>query len=378
MTLVKYLQQTKSFNSGQVSIKWSREILSVALYWLGQSGNGAGEHDASLQCGYSIGTLIAWTKWTVCGLLELNKEVMQFASEAERQSASAWVQRTTGVEEWGKGWLVVNGTHVPLAWKPGMMSQEHFSCKGFYSMNVTLVILPHSLCIVESVVGQPDEGEFIWVDGGYGHSAFTVRPFSHIAAEKSCDLHFFNHSLSQVRVQVKHAIAYLKKQFQCLNRYRGNMYRVKDHMMAARTIHACIVAHTFASQYDGPDMVAELLCPSFSKEVVHDVVETLSTNPSQSGDMQSQWQANQVQYEEESMISTQSMMQPALTQHHSSLAHDLQEQKFQLLFTSTGQQQEDTTACSRRHERTAEDYNAMLAWGRLSRQRCQLSTPLHP
>ncbi|SOV08617.1 uncharacterized protein UDID_17430 [Ustilago sp. UG-2017a] len=124
--LVKCLQQTKSFNSGQVSIKWSREILSVALYWLGQSGNGAGEHDASLQCGYSIGTLIAWTKRTVCGLLELNKEVMQFASEVERQSASAWVQRTTGVEEWGKGWLVVNGTHVSgvLRLKPRSVSAD--------------------------------------------------------------------------------------------------------------------------------------------------------------------------------------------------------------------------------------------------------------
>ncbi|SOV08619.1 uncharacterized protein UDID_17432 [Ustilago sp. UG-2017a] len=120
------------------------------------------------------------------------------------------------------------------------------------------------------------------------------------------------------------------------------------------------------------------MTPSFSEGVVHDVVETLSTNPSQSGDMQSQQQANQVQYEEESMVSTQSMMQPALTQHHSSLAHDLQEQMFQVLFTSTGRQQEDTTACSRRHERTAEDYNAMLARGWLSRQHCQLSTPFHP
>ncbi|SAM85261.1 uncharacterized protein UBRO_20887 [Ustilago bromivora] len=192
-----------------------------------------------------------------------------------------------------------------------MMSWEHFSYKGFYSINIALVILPHSLCTLESVVGQPgsvqdskvwtsgsnilkkpqlylDEGEFIWVDGGYGHSAFTVRPFSHIAAEKSHNLRFFNHSLSQVQVWVEHAVAYLKNRFQCLNGYRGNMYHVKDHMTEARTIHACIVTHTFASQYDGPDMVAELLCPSFSKKVVDDVVETLSTNLSQSGDMQSQ------------------------------------------------------------------------------------------
>ncbi|SOV05532.1 uncharacterized protein UDID_18451 [Ustilago sp. UG-2017a] len=59
-----------------------------------------------------------------------------------------------------------------------------------------------------------DKGESIWVDGGYGHSAITVGPFSHIATDKS---------------------------------YRGNIYRVKDCITAAETIQACIVAHTFAS-----------------------------------------------------------------------------------------------------------------------------------
>ncbi|SAM62892.1 uncharacterized protein UBRO_21034 [Ustilago bromivora] len=176
----------------------------------------------------------------------------------------------TGVEEWGKGWLVVNGTHVPLAWKPGVCSQEHFCYKGFHSMNVALVILPHLLWIVKSVVGQPgsvqdskvwasgsnilkkphlylDEGEFIWVDGRYGHSAITVGPFSHIAADKSRDLQYFNYMLSQVRVRVKHAIAYLKNRFQYLTGYCGNIYHVEDHITAAQTIHASIVTHTFTS-----------------------------------------------------------------------------------------------------------------------------------
>ncbi|SAM80593.1 uncharacterized protein UBRO_21062 [Ustilago bromivora] len=186
-------------------------------------------------------------------------------------------------------------------------------------MNITLVILPHSLCIVESVVGQPGsvQDSKVWTTG----SNILKKPQLY---------------LDEVQVWVEHAIAYLKNRFQCLNRYRGNMYYIKDHMTAARTIHACIVAHTFVSQYDGPDMVAELLHPSFSKEVVDDVVETLSTNPAQSGDMQSQRQANQVQYEEESMVSMQSMTQPALTWHCSSLAHDLREQMFQALFTVRG------------------------------------------
>ncbi|KAJ1033301.1 hypothetical protein NDA13_001294 [Ustilago tritici] len=205
--------QTQAFqwnysNSDRMSLNRVQEILSVALYRLGHSGNGGGERDAALQCGCSVGNIVAYTNCTVAGLLKLNNKVMQFASEEERQHAVAWVRNTTGVEQWGKGWLVVNGTHVPLAWKPGVHSQEHFCYKGFHSINVVLVILPHLLWIVKLVVGRPgsvqdskvwasgsnilkkprlylDKGEFIWVDGRYGHSAITVGPFSHIAANKS-------------------------------------------------------------------------------------------------------------------------------------------------------------------------------------------------
>ncbi|SAM86369.1 uncharacterized protein UBRO_20278 [Ustilago bromivora] len=210
------LQQTEAFqwnysSSGVMSLNRVQEILLVALYRLGHSGNGGGECDAALQCSCSVGSIVGYTNHTVIGLLKLNNKVMQFALEGERQHAAAWVCNTTGVEEWGKGWLVVDGTHIPLAWKPGVLSQEHFCYKGFHSINVALVILPHSLQIVKSVVGQPssiedskvwapgsnilkkprlylDKGEFIWVDGGYGHSAITVGPFSHIAANKSQDL----------------------------------------------------------------------------------------------------------------------------------------------------------------------------------------------
>ncbi|SOV08090.1 uncharacterized protein UDID_17283 [Ustilago sp. UG-2017a] len=72
--------------------------------------------------------------------------------------------------------------------------------------------------------------------------------------------------LSQVRVQVEHAIAYLKNHFQCLTGYHGNIYCVKDRITTAETIQACIVAHTFASRYDRPADIANLLLPSFSED----------------------------------------------------------------------------------------------------------------
>ncbi|SPC65302.1 uncharacterized protein UHOD_11055 [Ustilago sp. UG-2017b] len=196
-----------------MSLNRVQEILSVALYRLGHSGNGGGEF---------------------ASLLELNNKVKQFASEEERKHAAAWVQNTTGVEEWGKGWLVVNGTHIPLAWKPGVCSQEHFCYKGFHSMNVALVILPHLLWIVKSVVGQPGSIQDlkVWASG----SNILKKP------------HLY---LDEVRVQVEHAIAYLKNRFQCLTGYRDNIYRVKDCITAAETIQACIVAHTFMHKISG-------------------------------------------------------------------------------------------------------------------------------
>lgn len=66
-------------------------MLSVALYQLGWSGNASGEHNASIQCGCGIGSLAAWMDCTVAGLLELDGEVVQFASKMERLSSQAWV-----------------------------------------------------------------------------------------------------------------------------------------------------------------------------------------------------------------------------------------------------------------------------------------------
>ncbi|SOV06678.1 uncharacterized protein UDID_17572 [Ustilago sp. UG-2017a] len=208
---------------------------------------------------------------------------MQFASEGERQHAAAWVHNTTGVEEWGKGWLVVDGTHIPLAWKPGVLNREHFCYKGFHSINVALVILPHSLWIVKSVVGQPGsvQDSKVWASG----SNILKKPHLYLD-------------------EVEHAIAYLKNRFQCLTGYRGNIYRVKDCITAAETIQACIVAHTFASQYDHPADIADLLLPSFSED------------------------------------------EYAVSRLRSSAAHDLQEEMFQALFRSTGRNEEDTTALS--------------------------------
>ncbi|KAJ1585610.1 hypothetical protein NDA15_007921 [Ustilago hordei] len=291
------LSTTNAFRSIS-SFQCVQQQVAVGLYRLGQSGNGGGVCDVAFACGCSRGSVHVWTDRTIAGLYELNSEVVTFATEDERAKAKAWVADKSGVEEWSRGWLVVDGTHINLAWKPALNACEHYSYKGDYTFNIALVFLPHSLRIVESVVGHPgsshdvrvwasgsgivakpclhlDEGEFVWVDAGYGYSSYTVGPYSNTAAAKSRDLHYFNYSLSRIRVKAEHGIAYLKNRFQCLMGFRGNLYREEDHEKAAHTVQACIIAHTFASHYDQPDEVAEYLKASETLSEA-EVLETMS------------------------------------------------------------------------------------------------------
>ncbi|KAJ1596148.1 hypothetical protein NDA11_006697 [Ustilago hordei] len=226
------LSTTNAFRSIS-SFRHVQQQVAVGLYWLGQSGNGGGVRDVAFACGCSWGSVHVWTDRTIAGLYELNSEVVTFATEDKHAKAKAWVADKSGVEEWSRGWLVVDGTHINLAWKPALNACEHYSYKGDYTFNIALVFLPHSLCIVESVVGHP----------GSSHDVNT-------AAAKSRDLHYFNYSLSCIRVKAEHGIAYLKNCFQCLMGFRGNLYQEEDHEKAAHTVQACIIAHTFASRYD--------------------------------------------------------------------------------------------------------------------------------
>ncbi|KAJ1037232.1 hypothetical protein NDA10_003432 [Ustilago hordei] len=267
-------------------------------------------------------------------LYKLNSEVVTFATEDEHAKAKAWVADKSGVEEWSRGWLVVDGTHINLAWKPVLNAHKHYSYKGDYTFNIALVFLPHSLCIVKSVVGHPgsshdaqvwasgsgivakprlhlDEGEFVWVDAGYGYSSYTVGLYSNTAAAKSRDLHYFNYSLSHIRVKAEHGIAYLKNCFQCLMGFRGNLYQEEDHEKAAHTVQACIIAHTFASCYDRPDEVAEYLKASetLSEAEVLETMSGMEAYQQATKDARIQRRENQQQYKQEQAAAMEGMSQ---------------------------------------------------------------------
>lgn len=379
--LTRRLSRTSAFENIS-SFRRVQQQVAVGLYQLGRSGNGGGVWDIAFACGCSWGSVHKWTDRTIAGLNELNNEVVTFATEDERAKAKAWVVDKMGTEAWAQGWLVVDGTHINLAWKPALNAREHYSYKGDYTFNIALVFLPHSLRIVESVVGHPgsshdarvwasgsgivakprlhlDEGEFVWVDAGYGYSSYTVGPFSNTSAAKSRDLHYFNYSLSHIRVKAEHGIAYLENRFQCLMGFRGNLYREEDHEKAAHTVQACIIAHTFASRYDRPDDVAEYLLDSnaLSEVEFSDTMSGIEAYQQATEDARTVRRVNQQRYEEEQAAATEGMSQSRIHKNRVDDALALREEMVTTLFEAHGRPFEDTTEESRRYGMTTVAYN---------------------
>lgn len=299
--LARLVQATSTFVD--VPLSNIRERLAVVLYRLGRSGNGVGERDVAQRCGTSTGSVVRWTQELIKGLAELREAVVTWASEEERQNAQEWVYRKSGVRAWRKGWCLMDGTHINFAWTPALNPTRYFNYKRSYSINVCLIVLPHSLRVMEAVVGfagsahdsrvfksscriasNPrlflDEGEFIWTDKGYGYSPFSCQPYTPSRANTSRDMHKFNYAHSRVRVRAEHAIAYLKQRFQSLMAYRGNLYREKDFETLNLHVMACIVAHTVGSRYDqAHDIGAYLRESNLSSSLVNDLVRDLERVP---------------------------------------------------------------------------------------------------
>lgn len=140
--------------------------------------------------------------------------------------------------------------------------------------------------------------------------------------------------------------------------YQGNIYRVHDQATAAKTIQACIIAHTFASRFDKASDLAELLLPSFPEDEVEEIVR--SVEQAETGAQEAtraRRQANQREYERTTAAAAEGMSQRAISRQRSALALDLREEMFQALFCSTHRPEEDTNALSRRYEKTIQDFN---------------------
>ena len=86
----------------------------------------------------------------------------------------------------------------------------------------------------------------------------------------------FNNHLSHIRIRSKHAIGYLKGQFQLLKELHVQIMNQKSHKFATYWVACCIEVHLFViaceaadedNEYDGQDFINDGLSSSFDSEV---------------------------------------------------------------------------------------------------------------
>ncbi|KAE8217893.1 hypothetical protein CF326_g9307, partial [Tilletia indica] len=365
------------------------EQAAVAFYWMGRCGNGGGVVDVSFACGCAEGSVFKWTAAVCEALYDLRAQVLCWASEPEKEAAKAWVARRSGCERFGDGFTMVDGSLVPLAFKPSKKAHptEYFDRKGQYSLNIQLVVLPNTMRIVDYVVGfkgsaqdsrawaasdlvkRPgvylSDDEFIWTDGGYGLSYFTCGPYDHIVAAKSRDFRRFNYAVSNVRVRSEHAFGYLKGRFQCLRGLRQLVRDEFDHQRLSVTVIGALVAHNLALRWDGNEERATFLdLIALSPEAVAAWREIESLSPEAEQFEQDAWARRMTRYRarvEEDRARHQTMSQHGRDLERRQAGKQLREELHNALFAAQDLDFEDTTEQSRLHDKTEVEYRAWRA-----------------
>jgi hypothetical protein len=113
------------------------EQVAVALYRFGHYGNAASQMKVALWAGVGYGTVSLFTSRVMAATCSnhFRHAALKWASDEAKVAAQAWVENAS-CPAWRNGWLMVDGTLVPLFMRPGFLGNTWFDRKSNYSLNV--------------------------------------------------------------------------------------------------------------------------------------------------------------------------------------------------------------------------------------------------
>jgi len=201
----------------------------------------------------------------------LDKAVRPPTAE-EKEEAKQWVEDHS-CYAWRNGWLFVDGTLIPLYFRPFWYAEAYFDRKSNYSLNIQIISLPNLRIVdfsygftgsthdatawLETKVVKDHEaifepGEFIWADSAYPIQTWVVAPYKKPLRDRP-ENQVFNNHLSILRIRSEHAIGFLKGRFQSLKSLRLNIKDEATHKFATYWVAACIAVHSFAMQCEADE-----------------------------------------------------------------------------------------------------------------------------
>ena len=124
--------------------------LAIALYRFGHYGNAASTMKVALWAGVGCGTVRLVTRCVLqaCCNQKFRCSSVCWANATAKEHAKAWVEENS-CHAWRNGWLMVDGTLVPLYARPAFFGNVFFDRKSNYSLNVQVSQDDHSKIIEE-------------------------------------------------------------------------------------------------------------------------------------------------------------------------------------------------------------------------------------
>jgi len=112
--------------------------LAIALYRFGYYGNAASIQRIADWAGVGKGTVLVATRRVMTAVLRssFKDEAIRMPTPEEKEEAKQWVERRSKCSIWRDGWCFVDGTLVPLAFRPFWYGQSYYDRKCNYSLNI--------------------------------------------------------------------------------------------------------------------------------------------------------------------------------------------------------------------------------------------------
>jgi len=112
--------------------------LAITLYRFGHYGNAAGLQRVADWAGVGKGTVLVATRRVMTAVLRssFKDKAIRMPTPGEKEEAKEWVEKRSKCPAWRDGWCFVDGTLVPLAFRPFWYGQSYFDRKCNYSLNI--------------------------------------------------------------------------------------------------------------------------------------------------------------------------------------------------------------------------------------------------
>jgi hypothetical protein len=266
-----------TFYKPQFPVKYQ---LLILLYVLGASGSDSNYRKVGSRFKISSGAVRLYVdRCTAAIISTLEHEVVYWPNDSERKFICDRIQDKY---DFPNCVGFVDGTILPLEFKPSLYGEEYFCRKGCYGVHC-LVICDDELRILDFLVGWPASvhdnrvwknsdqmtesnrfftpNQYLLADSAFGNTLICIPAFKRLRRTTKLpkDKEEFNTLLSRARVRIEHCIGLLKNRFTGLRNIRtiikgtADMRRIIDRVRVCVVLHNMLIGSTFPAEWVVPN-----------------------------------------------------------------------------------------------------------------------------